>query len=89
MIEIIKAFTDNWFGRFLLGMMAIAIALVIFLPFAVIQENREIEAMLLACEAKNGALLDHTKRVMIGKIITEEHKYVCVDKNLIIEYKTE
>lgn len=42
--------------------------------------------MRVACEAKNGALLDHTTRVMVGKITTEKHQYVCVDKNLIISY---
>lgn len=49
---------------------------------AFIHDGKAVSEMKTACEAKNGALLDHTTRV--GK--TTHHEYVCIDKNLIIEY---
>lgn len=47
-------------------------------------DNIHINKMRKACEAQNGTLLDHTTRV--GK--ADHHDYVCVNKDIIIEYKT-
>lgn len=75
--------TEDFLMTIAFWIIGIMVALIVIsLPIAIYYDSAHVSEMKTACEAKNGTLLDHTTRV--GK--TTHHEYVCIDKNLIIEY---
>ena len=68
-------------GLFFLVCVSLIVIVVVGGIAAAVQSRHNLIDMTATCEAKGGALLDHTEQV--GKY--QHHHYTCVDKRMILD----